>query len=106
MTTKAQAIRLIIVPYSATSSSVASRFTAQTDGTVEFLGYASIGRLVAGTVLAGLGKAVVSPSGPARFRHAIAVDNPAEHRVEHPGLPRGPATVDRDDRPGDIAAGG
>ena len=34
-------------------------FTPQADGTMEFVGYASIGPLVAGTVLAGLcGKAV------------------------------------------------
>jgi hypothetical protein len=39
-------------------------FTPQADGTVAFVGHASIGPLVAGTVLAGLGgKAGVSPTG-------------------------------------------
>jgi hypothetical protein len=39
-------------------------FTPRADGTVEFVGHASIGPLVAGTVLAGLGgKAGVSPTG-------------------------------------------
>jgi hypothetical protein len=39
-------------------------FTEHADGSVEFVGYASIGPLVAGTALAGAcGKAVVSPTG-------------------------------------------
>jgi DNA invertase Pin-like site-specific DNA recombinase len=38
-------------------------FTPQADGMVEFVGYASIGPLLAGTVLAGLSKTVVSPTG-------------------------------------------
>ena len=38
-------------------------FTPQADGLVAFVGYASIGPLVAGTVLADLSKTVVSPTG-------------------------------------------
>ena len=38
-------------------------FTPQDDGMVEFVGYGSLGPLVAGTVLDGLGKAGVSPTG-------------------------------------------
>jgi hypothetical protein len=37
-------------------------FTPQADGTVAFVGHASIGPLVAGTVLDGLSKAGVSPT--------------------------------------------
>jgi hypothetical protein len=40
-------------------------FTPQTDGTMEFVGRASIGPLVAGTVLAGLSNVDVSPTGTA-----------------------------------------
>jgi site-specific DNA recombinase len=39
------------------------RFTPQADGTVEFVGSATIGPLVAGTVLADVSKAGVSPTG-------------------------------------------
>jgi hypothetical protein len=38
-------------------------FTPQADGLVQFVGYATLGPLVAGTVLAGLSKAGVSPTG-------------------------------------------
>jgi recombinase-like zinc beta ribbon protein len=38
-------------------------FTPQADGWVEFVGYADPGPLFAGTVLAGLGKVMVSPTG-------------------------------------------
>ena len=38
-------------------------FTPQADGRVAFVGYADPGPLFAGTVLAGLGKTVVSPTG-------------------------------------------
>ena len=38
-------------------------FTPQADGLVAFVGYADPGPLFAGTVLAGLGKTVVSPTG-------------------------------------------
>ena len=47
------------------------RFTPQADGVVEFVGHASLRPLVAGTVLADVSKAVVSPTHPARSREAL-----------------------------------
>jgi hypothetical protein len=38
-------------------------FTLQADGWVEFVGHATLGPVVAGTVLADLGKVSVSPTG-------------------------------------------
>jgi hypothetical protein len=44
-------------------------FTPQADGMAEFVGYATLGPLVVGTVLAGLSKTVVSPTGHVRWWH-------------------------------------
>ncbi len=48
-------------------------FTPQADGTVAFVGYGSLGPLVAGPVLDGLSKAGVSPTGSTPFRLLVPI---------------------------------